>query len=316
MNNSDHRSGRVIAGSVLDLLGNTPLVRLSRIAPSSGAEVVGKLESLSPGGSVKDRVAAHMIEIAEQEGLIDAETTIIEPTSGNTGIGLAMVCAAKGYRCVIVMPDSLSMERRYALKRYGAEVVLTPGEDDMTGAVKKAEQLAKKLKKTFIPRQFENKANPHVHETTTARELLAATEGRIDAFVAGVGTGGTITGVGKVLKKECPGVLIIAVEPVKSAVLSGGHAAAHHINGIGAGFVPPVLDRSVIDEIRTVSEEAALDGMKLLAAREGINAGMSSGAAIHVALAIASRLGVGKRVVVMLPDTGDRYMSVQHHFDG
>lgn len=316
MDNSDQRSGRVIADSVLDLLGNTPLIRLGRIAPSSGAELLGKLESFSPGGSVKDRVAAHMIDVAEKQGLIDRETTIIEPTTGNTGIGLAMVCAAKGYRCIIVMPDSMSIERRYALKRYGAEVVLTPADLDIVGAVKKAEQLAKSMKKVFMPRQFENRANPGVHEATTARELLTATQGRIDAFVAGVGTGGTITGIGKTLKSECPGVLIVAVEPQRSAVLSGGTAATHHIQGIGAGFVPPILDRSVIDEIRTVSDEAAFDCMKLLCAREGINAGMSSGAAMHVALAIASRLGVGKRVVVMLPDTGDRYMSVQQHFDG
>jgi cysteine synthase A len=208
MTTYDRKAGRVIADSVLDLLGNTPLVRLGRLAPPPSAEVLAKLESFSPGGSIKDRVAAHMIERAEQQGLIDKDTTIIEPTSGNTGIGLAMVCAAKGYRCIIVMPDSMSLERIYLLKRFGAEVVLTPAKADLAGAVKKADELANKMAKAFVPRQFENAANPGVHEATTAHELLVATGGTIDAFVAGVGTGGTITGVGGVLARACPGIRI------------------------------------------------------------------------------------------------------------
>ncbi|MDX2091472.1 MAG: cysteine synthase A [Kofleriaceae bacterium] len=315
MSQIDRKAGRVIADSVLDLLGNTPLVRLARLAPPPGAEVLAKLEAFSPGGSIKDRVAAHMIECAEQQGLIDKDTTIIEPTSGNTGIGLAMVCAAKGYRCIIVMPDSMSLERIYLIKRFGAEVVLTPAKGDLAGAVKKADELAKKTPKAFVPRQFENTANPHVHEATTAQELLAATEGQIDAFVAGVGTGGTITGVGGVLKKACPGIRIIAVEPAGSAVLSGEKAGRHKIQGIGAGFVPAVLSSSVIDEVIRVTDVEAFEGMKQLAAREGISAGISSGAAAHVGLAIAERLGARKRVVVMLPDTGERYLSVQHYFE-
>ncbi len=311
----DHKAGRVIADSVLDLLGNTPLVRLGRLAPASGAEVLAKLEAFNPGGSVKDRVAAHMIALAESRGLIDADTTIIEPTSGNTGIGLSMVCAAKGYRCIIVMPDSMSLERIYLIKRFGAEVVLTPAKLDLAGAVKKAEELAHKTKKVFMPRQFENVANPEVHKTTTAQELLTATEGRIDGFVAGIGTGGTITGVGGVLKAACPGIRIVAVEPASSAVLSGQKPGRHKIQGIGAGFVPAVLNREVIDEVVTVTDDHAFEGMKQLAAREGISAGISSGAATHVALALAARLGPGKRIVVMLPDTGERYLSVQHYFE-
>jgi cysteine synthase len=311
----DRKAGRVIADSVLDLLGNTPLVRLSRLAPDSGAEILGKLEAFSPGGSIKDRVAAHMIELAERSGLVDADTTIIEPTSGNTGIGLAMVCAAKGYRCIIVMPDSMSLERIYLIKRFGAEVVLTPAKLDLAGAVRKADELAKKTAKAFVPRQFENCANPAVHQATTAQELLVATEGRIDVFVAGIGTGGTITGVGGVLKAACPQIRIVAVEPASSAVLSGHKCGRHKIQGIGAGFVPPVLAREVIDEIIAVRDDDAFAGMKQLASREGVCAGMSSGAAIHAALAIASRLTPEQRIVVMLPDTGERYLSVQHYFE-
>ncbi|HEY4180901.1 MAG TPA: cysteine synthase A [Kofleriaceae bacterium] len=315
MTNVDRKAGRAIANSVLDLLGNTPLVRLSRLAPPPGAEVLAKLEAFNPGGSVKDRVAAHMIELAEQSGLIDQQTTIIEPTSGNTGIGLAMVCAAKGYRCIIVMPDSMSLERIYLIKRFGAEVVLTPAKADLAGAIKKADEIAAKTPNSFVPRQFDNSANPRVHEATTAKELLAATDGRIDVFVAGVGTGGTITGVGAVLKRTCPGVRIVAVEPATSAVLSGEKPGRHKIQGIGAGFVPHVLQGSLIDEVIQVSDLDAFDGMKRLAAREGISAGISSGAACHVALALAARMSADKRIVVMLPDTGERYLSVQHYFE-
>lgn len=314
MNDIARKAGRQIADSVLDLLGNTPLVRLTRLAPASGAEVLAKLESFSPGGSIKDRVAAHMIETAERNGLIGRDTTIIEPTSGNTGIGLAMVCAAKGYRCIIVMPDSMSTERVYLLKRFGAEVVLTPAKADLAGAVRKADELATKTPNSFVPRQFENSANPGVHQATTAQEILEATGGRIDAFVAGVGTGGTIAGVGGVLKTSCPGIRLVAVEPDSSAVLSGRPAGRHKIQGIGAGFVPRLLETSLIDEIVRVSDDDAFEGMQRLAAREGISAGISSGAAIHAALGLAGRLGSDCRIVVMLPDTGERYLSLQHYY--
>lgn len=314
MNEVARKAGRQIADSVLDLLGNTPLVRLSRLAPASGAEVLAKLESFSPGGSIKDRVAASMIETAERRGLIHRDTTIIEPTSGNTGIGLAMVCAAKGYRCIIVMPDSMSTERIYLLKRFGAEVVLTPAKADLAGAVRKANDIARKTPNSFVPQQFENSANPAVHQSTTAQELLEATGGRIDLFVAGVGTGGTIAGVGSVLKQSCPGIRIVAVEPAGSPVLSGGAPGRHKIQGIGAGFVPRLLETRLIDEIVCVSDDDAFEGMQRLAAREGISAGVSSGAAVHAALSCAERLEPGRRVVVMLPDTGERYLSLQHYY--
>ncbi len=315
MSSIDRKVGREIADSVLDLLGNTPLVRLGRLAPPTGAEVLAKLEAFNPGGSTKDRVAANMILLAERQGLITAGTTIIEGTSGNTGIALAMVCAARGYRCILAMPDSMSLERIYLIKRLGAEVVLTPGKLDLTGAIAKADELAQRTPNAFVPRQFDNHANPSAHQETTAQELLTATGGRIDAFVVGVGTGGTITGVGRVLREACPGIRIIAVEPATSAVLSGKKAGRHKIQGIGAGFVPGVLARAVIDEVVTVTDDEAYACMKQLAAREGINAGISSGAAVHVALAVAARLGPGKRIVVMLPDTGERYLSIQHYFE-
>ncbi|MBM4375710.1 MAG: cysteine synthase A [Deltaproteobacteria bacterium] len=304
-----------IASSVLDLIGRTPLVRLDRIAPKDGAEIVAKLEGMNPGGSAKDRVAYRMVLAAEAEGRLGPGSTVIEGTSGNTGIGLAMVCAARGYRCVIVMPDSMSLERIYLVQRLGAEVVLTPAKDDLAGAVRKAEELAAKTPGAFLPRQFENANNPGVHATTTAEELLEATGGRIDAFVAGVGTGGTITGVGRVLRERCPGVCIVAVEPDGSAVLSGERPGRHKIQGIGAGFVPKVLDRGVIDAIVRVRDIEAFEAMKRLGALEGINAGISAGAAVHVALEVASRLRPGQRVVTVFPDTGERYLSLQHYFE-
>ncbi len=315
MTDDDVKCGRRIADGVLDLIGGTPLVRLLRLPGEGSAEILCKLESYSPGGSVKDRVALQMILAAEEQGLLDRDTVVIEPTSGNTGIGLAVVCAARGYRCLLVMPDSMSLERTYLLRRLGAEVVLTPARDHMAGAVKKAEELAKKAGKVFLPRQFDNGANPAVHARTTALELLDATGGRIDALVAGVGTGGTITGVGGVLKARVPGVKIIAIEPAASPVLSTGRVGSHKIQGIGAGFVPGVLDRTVIDEIRTVSDADAFAGMNALAAREGILAGISSGAALHVALEVARTLGPGRRVVVMFPDGGERYLTVQSYFE-
>jgi cysteine synthase A len=307
--------GRKIADSVLDLIGRTPLVRLNRLPKPGSAEILAKLESFSPGGSVKDRIATAMILEAESKGLIDSETVIMEPSSGNTGIGLAMAAAARGYRCVIVMPENMSMERVFILKRFGAEVVLTPGHLGMTGAAEKVKELAAREAKVFLPHQFENVANPETHRRTTALEILEATGNRINAFVAGVGTGGTITGVGEVLKERVPGVKIVAVEPAGSPVLSEGKSGHHKIQGIGAGFVPPILNREVIDEIRTVSDAVAYKTMSLLAAKEGILAGISSGAAVRVALDIARRLGEGARVVVILPDTGERYFSAQHYFE-
>jgi len=309
------KTGQEIADSVLDLTGNTPVVRIRRMAGPNAAELLAKLEGFSPGGSVKDRIAVSMIAKAEELGLITKDSVIIEPSSGNTGIGLAMVCAAKGYRCIIVMPDSMSLERMVMLKRFGADVVLTPAKEDMAGAVRRVHELAKKTKHAFVPLQFENEWNPDVHRRLTATEILNATGGRLDALVAGVGTGGTISGVGLTLKEQVPGIRIVAVEPGRSPVLTGGAAGLHKIQGIGAGFVPKILDRSVIDEIRTISDEQAFDGMKRLAAEEGILAGISSGAAVSVAVEVAKALGPGKRVLAILPDTGERYLSVQHYFE-
>ena len=309
------KTGHEIAGDVTELTGHTPMVRINRLREPGWAEILAKLEQFSPSGSVKDRVALHMIERAEQEGLIQRDTVIIEPSSGNTGIGLAMICAARGYRCISVIPDSMSLERIFLLRRFGAEVVLTPGREDMTGAVRKAEELARKHPKSFVPFQFKNRWNPDVHRRTTGLEILQATGGRIDAFVAGIGSGGTITGAGGVLKEQVPGVRVVAVEPARSAVLGGGKIDSHRIQGIGPGFVPEVLDRSVIDEVRSVTDHEAFEAMKLLSAREGILVGMSSGAAFHVARDVARELGDGKRVVTLFPDTGERYLTIQHYFE-
>jgi cysteine synthase A len=302
------------ADSILDTIGNTPHVRLRRLFDPR-VEVWIKLERANPGGSIKDRIALAMVEDAEARGLLRPGSVIIEPTSGNTGIGLAMVCAARGYRCIIVLPDSMSLERIFLLRRFGAEVVLTPAREDMSGAVRKAQELAKKHAKSFIPFQFKNRWNPEVHRQTTALEILSATGDRIDAFVAGAGTGGTITGVGSVLKERIPGVRVIAVEPERSAMLSAGTSDPHRIQGIGPGFVPEVLDRTVIDEVRTVSDQEAFNQMKLLASQEGILAGISAGAAFHVAREVARELGEGKRVVTVFADTGERYLTVQHYFE-
>jgi cysteine synthase A len=304
------RAGEAIAGSVLELIGNTPLVRLGRVVPEGSAELLGKLESLNPAGSVKDRIALSMIEAAEAEGLIKPGDTIVEPTSGNTGIGLAMVCAVKGYRLVLTMPEDMSIERRRLLTRFGAQLVLTPAIEGMTGAVYAAQELIRTNKGYFMPQQFQNPANPEVHRRTTAREILRATDGRIDAFVAGVGTGGTITGVGEVLKRELPGVLVVAVEPAKSQVLAGGKAGIHGIQGIGASFVPGVLDREVYDELIAVRDEDAYAMTARLTREEGLLVGISSGANVWASLQVGKRLGAGKRVVTMLCDTGERYLSV------
>jgi cysteine synthase A len=299
-----------IADSVLDLVGNTPLVRLSRVTPSDHAEVVGKLESLNPAGSVKDRIALSMIEAAERDGLIKPGDTIVEPTSGNTGIGLAMVCAVKGYKLILTMPEDMSLERRRLFMRFGAQLVLTPAIEGMTGAVYAAQELGEKHAAYFMPQQFNNAANPEIHRRTTVREILESTGGSLDAFVAGVGTGGTITGVGRVLRDEMPDVRIVAVEPSKSQVLAGGKAGIHAIQGIGASFVPGVLDRDVYDEIIAVKDEDALAMTGRLTREEGLLVGISSGANVFASLQVAKQLGPGKRVVTMLCDTGERYLSV------
>jgi cysteine synthase A len=278
--------------------------------PALGSATVwAKLERANPGGSVKDRIGLAMIEAAERDGLLKPGGVIVEPTSGNTGIGLAMVAAVKGYRLILTMPDTLSVERRTLLAAYGAELVLTPGAEGMKGAIAKAEELVRDNPGSFMPQQFKNPANPEVHRRTTAVEILHQVEGPIHAFVAGVGTGGTVTGVGEVLKERYPAVQIVAVEPANSPVLSGGQPGSHKIQGIGAGFVPGVLDMDVMDEVITVANEEALEAARRLAREEGLLVGISSGAAAFAALRVAERLGGGKTVVVILPDTGERYLS-------
>ena len=301
----------LIADSVLDLVGATPLVKLRRVIPQEAATVLGKMESLNPGGSVKDRIALAMIEDAERGGRLQPGSTIVEPTSGNTGIGLALVAAVKGYRIILTMPEDMSVERRRLLERYGAELVLTPAIEGMTGAVFAAQELCREHPDYFMPQQFENQANPEIHHRTTGREILDATGGRIDAFVAGVGTGGTITGVGHLLREELGDrVLLVAVEPSRSPVLSGGRAGMHGIQGIGASFVPGVLDRQVYNEIILVEDKDAVLWSKRLAREEGILAGISAGANVFAARKIAERLGAGKTVVTVICDTGERYLSV------
>jgi len=302
-----------IANSVLDLIGMTPMVKLNQLSPEGGATIAAKLESFNPGGSVKDRIAFSMIQDAEERGILKPGSTVVEPTSGNTGIGLAMVCAVKGYRLLLVMPESMSVERRRLLKAYGAEFVLTPAEKGMRGAVEKAEELVK-THGYFMPMQFDNPANPAIHERTTALEILQQTGGKLDAFVSGIGTGGTFTGVARVIKAKMPHVKFIAVEPEASPVLSGGKPAPHRIQGIGAGFVPKVLETSFIDQIITVPNEEAFNFARQLATKEGILAGISSGAAAYAAQKVAKELGPGKLVVTVLPDTGERYLSIDGLF--
>ncbi|HTE85774.1 MAG TPA: cysteine synthase A [Dehalococcoidia bacterium] len=300
----------LIADSVLELVGHTPLIRLRRVVPPGCAEVLGKLEAANPAGSVKDRIALSMIEAAERDGRLSPGATIVEPTSGNTGIGLAMVAAVKGYRLILTMPEDYSLERRKLLSRFGAELRLTPAIEGMSGAFYAAESLVTEHPDYFMPQQFMNPANPDAHERTTGPEILRATGGRVDAFVAGVGTGGTITGVGHVLKKACPECLIVAVEPSRSQVLAGKRAGLHAIQGIGANFVPGVLDREVYDELFAVGDEQALAMTGRLTREEGLLVGISSGANVTAAIAIARRLGEGRTVVTVLCDTGERYLSV------
>jgi len=307
-----------IAKNLTDLIGNTPLLELSNYNKVNGLEarLIAKLEYFNPASSVKDRIGFAMIKDAEEKGLINKDTVIIEPTSGNTGIALAFVAAAKGYRLILTMPDTMSIERRNLLKALGAELVLTPGAEGMGGAIKKAEELAAQEKNSFIPQQFRNPANPEIHRKTTAEEIWRDTDGEVDIFVAGVGTGGTISGVGEILKQRKPGVKIVAVEPADSPVLSGGQKGPHKIQGIGAGFVPDNFKREVVDEIFTVKNEEAFETSRKLARTEGLLVGISSGAAAFVATQIAKRPeNKGKVIVALLPDTGERYLSTALYQD-
>lgn len=297
-----------VTNNIVELIGETPIVKLNRSTEKDSADIYVKLEFMNPGSSIKDRIAAAMIEAAEKEGILKPGDTIIEPTSGNTGIGLAMVSAAKGYKLIVTMPDSMSIERRNLHKAYGAEVILTPGEKGMNGAISKAEEL-QQTKGYFMPQQFKNAANPRIHEQTTGKEIIAQMKDGLDAFVAGIGTGGTITGVGKVLRDEFDKVKIYAVEPEDSAVLSGEAAGPHKIQGIGAGFVPEILNTKIYDEVIQISNNEAFEAARMVAKNEGILCGISSGAAIVAAQKVAKELGKGKNVLAILPDSGERYLS-------
>lgn len=304
-----------IAQSISELIGNTPIVKLNRTGGQEDAEIYVKLEFMNPGSSVKDRIALAMIEAAEESGELTTDKTIVEPTSGNTGIGLAMVAAIKGYKAILVMPDTMSMERRNLLRAYGAELILTPGADGMKGAIKKAEEL-QKANDYFMPQQFNNAANPAVHERTTGKEIVEQMGDQLDAFISGIGTGGTITGAGKVLKEKYKGINIVAVEPEGSAILSGGTPGPHKIQGIGAGFIPEVLNTEIYDEVVTVSNEDAYATAREVARTEGLLGGVSSGAAIHAAKQVAKKLGKGKKVLAVIPSNGERYLSTPlYQFD-
>jgi cysteine synthase A len=296
-------------------IGNTPLVRLNRLSPSGGATIYGKAEFYNPGGSVKDRICLNMVDEAEKQGLLKPGSTIVEPTSGNTGIGLALVSAVRGYKLILVMPEGMSLERASLLSSYGAQLVLTPAREGMRGSIKEAESILEQNPEYFMPNQFSNPANPAMHKKTTAVEIWDALEGKVDAFVAAVGTGGTITGCGEVFKEKNPHVKIVAVEPAGSPVLSGGEAGPHKIQGIGAGFVPEVLNRSLLDQIMTVTDEEAYQTTKQLAKKEGLLVGISAGANVFAAQKVAESLGQGKNVVTILCDTGERYLSIEKYFN-
>jgi cysteine synthase A len=298
--------------NITQLIGDTPLVRLNRVVPEGSAEVYLKLEYQNPGASVKDRIAISMIEVAEQEGKIKPGDTIIEPTSGNTGIGLAMVAAAKGYKAILVMPETMSIERRNLLRAYGAQVVLTPGAEGMKGAIRRAEEMIAENPSYFMPQQFNNQANVKIHRETTGPEIVEAInahDGKLDAFISGIGTGGTITGAGSVLKENFPGIKIYAIEPAASPILSGGKPGPHKIQGLGAGFIPEILNTDIYDEVITVENDEAFETARRVAKEEGILGGISSGAAIFAALKVAKQLGAGKRVVAVIPSNGERYLS-------
>ena len=301
-------------GTIIDVIGNTPLVRLTQLPQPGGADVYGKLESHNPGGSVKDRIGLSMLLDAEQRGLIRDGATIVEPTAGNTGIGIAIVARARGYRAILTMPENVSVEKCWLLTAYCAQIVLTPEADGMAGAIWEAEEIVKREHNAYMPNQFRNLANPAIHRQTTGPEIFRALQGQVDAFVAGVGTGGTITGVGEMLRERLPRVEIVAVEPSSSAVLSGGSAGPTRIDGLGAGFVPSVLNTDLLSEVITVSDQEAYDMMTRLGREEGLLVGMSSGANVVAALRVAERLGTGKRVVTVLADTGERYFSLAAHF--
>jgi len=296
-------------------IGDTPLVRLNRLSPPNGATIYGKAEFYNPGGSVKDRICLNMIDEAEKQGLLKAGSTIVEPTSGNTGIGLALVSAVRGYKLILVMPEGMSLERASLLSSYGAQLVLTPARDGMRGSIKEAESILEQNPEYFMPNQFSNPANPAMHRKTTALEIWDALEGKVDAFVAAVGTGGTITGCGEVFKEKNANIKIVAVEPSGSPVLSGGEAGPHKIQGIGAGFVPKVLNTSILDQIMTVTDEEAYQTTKQLAKKEGLLVGISAGANVFAAQKIAESLGPGKNVVTILCDTGERYLSIEKYFN-
>ena len=315
MNQEDIRN-HFIVDNVSQLIGNTPMIRLNKIYDVHRcAEILGKLESFNPGGSIKDRPCLAMIEDAERSGDLQPGATIIEPTTGNTGIGLAMICAVKGYRCILTMPENLSLERIYLLRNYGAEVILTKARLGIRGAIDKAYSLQKSIANSFIPLQFKSQSNPKAHKNSTAKEILAACEGKIDAFVAGVGTGGTITGIGELLKEHNPDIQIIAVEPESCAVLSGKPAGNHKIQGIGAGFIPEILNRDIIDEVMTISDTEAFRYSKRLGKEEGLCVGISSGANVCASHKLAQKLGKGKRIVTILCDTGERYFSMEQYFE-
>jgi cysteine synthase A len=299
-----------IYSNITETIGNTPLVRLSKISQDLEAEIIAKIEFFNPCGSVKDRIGLAMIEEAEKQGLIKKGVTIVEPTSGNTGIGLAFVCAERGYNLILTMPDTMSEERRQLLAIFGSKIILTPGSEGMRGAVVKAEEIVSKTPNSFMPQQFKNPANPKIHQEATAEEIWRDTDGKVDILISGVGTGGTLTGIGKAIKKRNKNFYIIAVEPADSAVLSGGKPGPHKIQGIGAGFVPEVLDRGLIDEVITIENEQAKEFTRRLAKEEGILTGISSGAAVFAACKIAKRKeNKGKRIIVILPDSGERYLS-------